>query len=93
MHGFRIRKLPNIPTVECFVSKYTNSAGNDNWYTVGGIYGDVVWPRDGWEMVVFADPTKSQRRGWYLNCTEGMLELTFAGFTEDLGIVRVDASK
>ncbi|KAK7051526.1 hypothetical protein VNI00_004500 [Paramarasmius palmivorus] len=89
MTGYRIRNLSGIPNIQCFVSSY--NGGNDEWYTLPTDYCDphkCHWSRSNWEMVVFKNPANGERRGWYLNSAQQTLELTFVGFSQELGIVR-----
>ncbi|KAJ3512751.1 hypothetical protein NLJ89_g3340 [Agrocybe chaxingu] len=90
MPGFNIRSQSNVANLQVFVSKY--SEGNDDWYPVPKDFTDPAqyhWERQGWEVVAFQDPATGVRRGWYLDCgSNTTVAITFAGFNQDLGIVR-----
>lgn len=92
MPGFHIRNQSNCHRIEVFVSSWTNDRGSDAWFAVStNLAGDGFekWNRTGWEVVVFKDPDTGRRRGWYLNCENAILELTFYGFEVELGLVKV----
>ncbi|KAJ3512755.1 hypothetical protein NLJ89_g3344 [Agrocybe chaxingu] len=94
MTGFNIRNQSNVANLQVFVSKYTNENGSDKWYQVPNDFASAAqyhWNRNGWELVAFKDLETGVRRGWYLNCGNDTVAITFAGFNQDLGIVR-DAS-
>jgi hypothetical protein len=89
MTGYRIRNLSNISNIQCFVSNY--SGGSDDWFTLPPDYSDPSkshWTRSGWNVVVFQNPADGERRGWYLYSTNQTVDLTFVGFSQELGIVR-----
>lgn len=48
-----------------FVSKYTNSSGSDDWYTLQPGQRDS-WARSGWELVAFKNGDDSVRNGVYV---------------------------
>ena len=53
-------------TCHVFVSKYTQSDGSDDWYTVGPGQRDS-WTRNaGWELVAFRSEDNSDRSGVYV---------------------------
>jgi hypothetical protein len=51
--------------VECFITNFTNSKGDDNWCKLGAGKGDA-WVRGepGWELVAFR--VKNDRAGVYV---------------------------
>ncbi|TFK22699.1 hypothetical protein FA15DRAFT_671230 [Coprinopsis marcescibilis] len=91
MPGFNIRNQSKYPHIRAFVSKYSHNQGSDSWFPVPADFHDPeksFWARNGWDFVVFNDQESGLRRGWYLDCTNDVLELTFFGFDQDLGIVK-----
>lgn len=42
---------------------------------------------------MFEEERTGRRRGWYLNCSDMILEVTFVGFECELGIVRLSVDK
>jgi hypothetical protein len=91
--GFHIRNHSNIHKIEVFISAWTREGGSDSWFTVASNLSNAdeyqKWHRTGWEVVVFKDPDTGRRRGWYLNCENAILQLTFYGFEVELGLVKV----
>ncbi|KAI0737949.1 hypothetical protein C8Q80DRAFT_1275982 [Daedaleopsis nitida] len=51
-------------TVSCFVSKYSNSGGDDSWFTLSPGQRDS-WGRNGWELVAFKNAGDTNRGGVY----------------------------
>ncbi|KAI8993817.1 hypothetical protein BD414DRAFT_264299 [Trametes punicea] len=47
------------------VSAYTNSKGNDSWFT-GPAHKRDSWERDGWELVAFKNADDTDRAGVYV---------------------------
>ncbi|KAF8873592.1 hypothetical protein CPB84DRAFT_1690700, partial [Gymnopilus junonius] len=87
----RIRNASNVTDLQVFVSKYSNSNGNDGWYNVAGNFDDPTksfWNRDGWELIAFQSPRTSARRGWYIHTAGETVDITFYGFEQDIGLVR-----
>jgi len=91
MGGFKIRNLTGR-NVEVFVSKYTHKDGSDSWFAVPPSFNDASkchWNRNGWELIAFREAEKhSVRRGWYVDCGAGQVDITFVGFSQDIGINR-----
>ncbi|KDR77875.1 hypothetical protein GALMADRAFT_244842 [Galerina marginata CBS 339.88] len=87
--GFSIRNQSTVQDLEVMVSAYTK-AGNDKWFLVPYDFnhGTSNWDRDGWELIAFRDPATHDRRGWYIDCKAYTVELTFYGFSQELGLVR-----
>ncbi|KJA23129.1 hypothetical protein HYPSUDRAFT_86997 [Hypholoma sublateritium FD-334 SS-4] len=84
---FKITDASGATDTQCFVTKYTNSGGSDDWFAIG--VAEQSWARGpGWELVAFRNGTAdSHRRGWYLNIPQGATVLvTFYGFDRDLGL-------
>ncbi|PPR04415.1 hypothetical protein CVT26_002282 [Gymnopilus dilepis] len=91
MAGFRIRNASNVKDLYVFVSKYSNSNGDDSWFAVADNYDDPSkssWSRSGWELVAFQSSAAGARRGWYIQTNGQTVDLTFYGFEQDLGLVR-----
>ncbi|KAI0642683.1 hypothetical protein C8Q79DRAFT_1013353 [Trametes meyenii] len=51
--------------VSVFVSKYSNSSGDDSWFTVAA-GGRDSWGRKGWELVAFKNASDTDRAGVYV---------------------------
>ena len=51
--------------IHVFVSKYTNSNGSDEWYTIAAGKRDS-WARSGWELVAFKNANDTDRAGTYV---------------------------
>ena len=51
--------------IHVFVSKYTNSNGSDEWYTIAAGQRDT-WSRSGWELVAFKNANDTDRAGKYV---------------------------
>ena len=51
--------------VSAFVSKYSRSSADDNWFKVTAGTRDS-WARDGWELVAFKNSNDTQRAGVYV---------------------------
>jgi hypothetical protein len=92
MPGFHVRNRSNVHRIEVFVSSWSNDRGSDSWFNVVNNFSDdggfEKWNRTGWEVVVIKDPDTGRRRGWYLNCENAILELTFYAFESELGLVK-----
>ncbi|TFK26831.1 hypothetical protein FA15DRAFT_666968 [Coprinopsis marcescibilis] len=91
MPGFKIRNQSKYPKLRAFVSNYSISSGSAEWFSVPPNFDDpekCLWARPGWEVVVFEDPASGLRRGWYLSPDNGILELYFFTFEQELGIVK-----
>ncbi|KAF9528022.1 hypothetical protein CPB83DRAFT_855197 [Crepidotus variabilis] len=74
--------------IKVFVSKYSVD-GNDSWFPLAPNFNDADkshWQRNGWEVVVFKEG--NVRRGWYIDCSNKIVDITFNGFSQDLGLVR-----
>ncbi|KAH6905603.1 hypothetical protein BKA70DRAFT_1107454 [Coprinopsis sp. MPI-PUGE-AT-0042] len=87
---FQIRNHSGISGIQVFISKYSNTNGIDDWYSVPPDFisqQEDTWNRSRWEVVVFMDPSTGRRRGWYLN-GEGTLQLTFYGLDTELGLIK-----
>ena len=52
--------------ISVFVSKYTNSKGSDDWYSVPAGQAET-WDRNGWELVAFKNANDSGRAGVYIH--------------------------
>jgi hypothetical protein len=69
--------------IECFISKYTNSKGSDEWYKLNGPDGSDTWDRGaGWELVAFRRPASGinpPRAGVYIYI-QGGKTVTFYNF-------------
>jgi hypothetical protein len=52
--------------VQAFVSKYTNSNGDDKWFDLGANGGRDSWSREGWEAVGFKNKDDTRRAGIYV---------------------------
>ncbi|KAI9067858.1 hypothetical protein FKP32DRAFT_1562880 [Trametes sanguinea] len=52
-------------TVAAFVSKYSNSGGDDGWFNLAA-GGRDSWGRNGWELVAFKDSNDTTRAGVYV---------------------------
>ncbi len=48
-----------------FVSKYSNSKGDDSWYTLAAGARDT-WDRSNWELVAFKNSGDTDRAGVYV---------------------------
>jgi len=91
MTGFNIQDRSNTNGLQVFVSKYSHNDGSDNWFPVAPNFDDPSashWYRKGWEVIVFRDPATGTRRGWYLNCADQIVNVTFFGFHQDIGLTR-----
>ena len=53
------------PAIHVFVSKYSNSNGSDEWYTIAAGKRDS-WARSGWELVAFKNANDTDRAGRYV---------------------------
>lgn len=88
---FNIQNHSGISGLKVFVSAYTN--GKDDWFDLASDFSDPAkshWNRDGWEVIVFKNPADDTRRGWYISCGGGRtVDVTFVGFSQDLGITRL----
>ena len=51
--------------IHVFVSKYSNSNGSDEWYTIAAGKRDS-WARSGWELVAFKNANDTDRAGKYV---------------------------
>ncbi|KAI0711015.1 hypothetical protein C8T65DRAFT_187148 [Cerioporus squamosus] len=51
--------------VSVFVSKYSNSSGSDDWFSLGPGKSDS-WTRNGWELVAFKNANDTDRAGRYV---------------------------
>ncbi len=51
--------------IQVFVSKYSNSNGNDDWFTIAAGKRDS-WSRNGWELVAFKNGNDTNRAGKYV---------------------------
>ncbi|TFK94871.1 hypothetical protein K466DRAFT_593169 [Polyporus arcularius HHB13444] len=51
--------------VQVFVSKYSNSNGSDEWFTIAPGKRDS-WARNGWELVAFKTGNDTNRAGKYV---------------------------
>ncbi|PPQ94364.1 hypothetical protein CVT25_000609 [Psilocybe cyanescens] len=86
--GFNIRDVSGTTGLQAFVSSY--SGGSDAWFDVPASFANPAtarWGRKGWEIVAFQVPG-GERRGWYLNTGSGFTNLTFFGFSQDIGLTR-----
>ena len=63
-------------TISCFVSKYSNSGADDNWFTLSPGQRDS-WGRNGWELVAFKNANDSKRAGVYVRANS---TVTFHSF-------------
>jgi hypothetical protein len=70
-HQIQIIIMPGIfvkndtsSAIDCFVSKYTNKNGSDDWFTLQPGAGDTWQRNDGWELVAFRHGT--DRSGVYV---------------------------
>lgn len=83
---FKISDASGATDTQCFVSKWTNSNGSDDWFPIG--VAPQNWSRGpGWELVAFKNTAENSRRGWYLNIPKnGTVLVTFYGFDRDLGL-------
>ena len=50
----------------CFVSKYSNSSGDDSWFQINANTRES-WGRNGWELVAFKNGNDTTRAGVYVN--------------------------
>ncbi|KAI0666556.1 hypothetical protein C8Q78DRAFT_984005 [Trametes maxima] len=57
--------------IRVFVSKYTNSKGHDDWYTLAPGTSDS-WERSGWELVAFKNDDDSDRSGVYVHANHSV---------------------
>ncbi|KAF9527823.1 hypothetical protein CPB83DRAFT_855674 [Crepidotus variabilis] len=74
--------------IEVFVSKFTINL-DDSWFHLAPNFDDPTksqWKRNGWEVIVFKEG--NVHRGWYLDCANQIVNITFYGFSQDLGVVR-----
>ncbi|EIN12660.1 hypothetical protein PUNSTDRAFT_49945 [Punctularia strigosozonata HHB-11173 SS5] len=87
MGTLRLRSIVPNQEIKAFVSKY--SGGNDEWFELLGYFDDSKssWSRSGWEVVVFANQSGSQRKGVYLEIGSKKIDITFKGFDHELEIV------
>ncbi|KAI8969778.1 hypothetical protein BD414DRAFT_502618 [Trametes punicea] len=51
--------------ITVFVSKYSNSSGDDSWFTVPANTRES-WDRNGWELVAFKNANDTDRAGVYV---------------------------
>ncbi|KAI0676446.1 hypothetical protein C8Q78DRAFT_1073251 [Trametes maxima] len=51
--------------ISVFVSKYSNSNGDDSWFTISPGARDS-WNRAGWELVAFKNANDTNRAGVYV---------------------------
>ena len=51
--------------IHVLVSKYSNSNGSDEWYTIAAGKRDS-WARSGWELVAFKNANDTDRAGRYV---------------------------
>ncbi|TFK22719.1 hypothetical protein FA15DRAFT_595576 [Coprinopsis marcescibilis] len=89
MSGIKIRNHSKYPNLRAFVSKFSNDKGSHEWFPVPAEFDDdeeSFWAREGWDCVVFDDEESKQRREWYLDSSNAVLEVTFFGFDEELGV-------
>lgn len=63
--------------ISSFVSKYTYSDGDDNWFKVTAASRDS-WSRKGWELVAFKNGNDTKRAGVYVPVNS---VVTFHSFT------------
>ncbi|PPQ91734.1 hypothetical protein CVT25_013016 [Psilocybe cyanescens] len=87
--GFNIRDVSGTNGLQAFVSRY--GGGSDTWYDVPSSFDDPAtahWGRFGWEIVAFQVPTTGKTRGWYFQTESGVTNLTFFGFSQDIGLTR-----
>ncbi|KAI8969780.1 hypothetical protein BD414DRAFT_255671 [Trametes punicea] len=52
-------------TITVFVSKYSNSNGDDSWFNVPANTRES-WDRNGWELVAFKNTNDTDRAGVYV---------------------------
>ncbi|CDO70369.1 hypothetical protein BN946_scf184999.g9 [Trametes cinnabarina] len=52
-------------TITVFVSKYSNSGGDDSWFNVPANSRES-WSRNGWELVAFKNSNDTTRAGVYV---------------------------
>ncbi|KAI0666530.1 hypothetical protein C8Q78DRAFT_983646 [Trametes maxima] len=57
--------------ISVFVSKYSNSKGDDAWFTLGPGASDT-WGRSGWELVAFKNHDDSDRAGVYVHANHAV---------------------
>ncbi|KAI0644561.1 hypothetical protein C8Q79DRAFT_780337 [Trametes meyenii] len=57
--------------ISVFVSKYSNSKGDDSWFTLGPGASDT-WGRSGWELVAFKNHDDSDRAGVYVHANHAV---------------------
>ena len=62
--------------IHVFVSKYTNSNGSDEWYTIAAGKRDT-WSRSGWELVAFKNEDDSMRAGVYIPINKKVVFYSF----------------
>lgn len=57
--------------ISCFISKYSNTQGDDSWFVIpaGGV---EVWRRRSWEVVAFKNAGDTARVGSYLKMDHNM---------------------
>jgi len=64
--GFQIFvKNDSKQSIDCFVSKWTNGSGDDNWFPLAPGRADIWGRNDGWELVAFKDGNNN-RAGRYI---------------------------
>ncbi|KAI0807573.1 hypothetical protein C8Q74DRAFT_1228096 [Fomes fomentarius] len=63
--------------ISSFISKYSNSNGDDNWFKVAA-GGRDSWGRGSWELVAFKNANNTYRAGVYVPVNS---TVTFHSFT------------
>ncbi|RDX55353.1 hypothetical protein OH76DRAFT_1338416 [Lentinus brumalis] len=63
--------------IHVFVSKYSNSNGSDEWFTIAPGKRDS-WSRNGWELVAFKNANDTDRAGKYVPVNTEVVFTDFA---------------
>ncbi|KAF4616812.1 hypothetical protein D9613_008498 [Agrocybe pediades] len=84
--GFNIMNGTTTP-VRAFVT--INGGAHERFFDVPSDYSNMsksLWARKGWETLVFMDSKTKQRQGWYLSPEDGIVNIVFHGFNQQLGV-------
>ncbi|EKM61527.1 uncharacterized protein PHACADRAFT_248199 [Phanerochaete carnosa HHB-10118-sp] len=72
-----IRQVGGCSGYQAFVSKWSNSNGDDKWYHIADNFGPAgQWNRSGWEVAAIANSSDSDRRGFYVNSKNATVYIT-----------------
>ncbi|KAI9067848.1 hypothetical protein FKP32DRAFT_1588204 [Trametes sanguinea] len=67
-------------TITVFVSKYSNSGGDDSWFNVPANTRES-WSRNGWELVAFKNSNDTTRAGVYVSVESTVTFHSFSNIT------------